>query len=46
MAQIEKDYPDVVTIVDYGQTYEKRTISLLKVNHIFNSFGSEMSKYQ
>lgn len=31
MAQMVKDHPDVVTIVDYGQTYEKRTISLLKV---------------
>ncbi|XP_041835022.1 carboxypeptidase O [Melanotaenia boesemani] len=31
MAQMVKDYPDLVTIVDYGQTYEKRTISLLKI---------------
>ncbi|RVE75336.1 hypothetical protein OJAV_G00015660 [Oryzias javanicus] len=31
MAQMVKDHPDVVTIVDYGQTYEKRTISLLKL---------------
>ncbi|XP_026157585.1 carboxypeptidase O-like [Mastacembelus armatus] len=31
MTQIAKDHPDVVTIVDYGQTYEKRTISLLKI---------------
>uniref|UniRef100_A0A3B3BBY9 Carboxypeptidase O n=1 Tax=Oryzias melastigma TaxID=30732 RepID=A0A3B3BBY9_ORYME len=31
MAQMVKDHPDVVTIVDYGQTYEKRTISLLKI---------------
>uniref|UniRef100_A0A3Q3LXW5 Carboxypeptidase O-like n=1 Tax=Mastacembelus armatus TaxID=205130 RepID=A0A3Q3LXW5_9TELE len=35
MTQIAKDHPDVVTIVDYGQTYEKRTISLLKVIYIF-----------
>ncbi|KAM6892908.1 carboxypeptidase O-like isoform 1-T1 [Lycodopsis pacificus] len=31
MAQVAKDHPDVVTVVEYGQTYEKRTISLLKI---------------
>ncbi|XP_012705978.2 carboxypeptidase O isoform X1 [Fundulus heteroclitus] len=31
MVQMEKDHPDVVTVVDYGRTYEKRTISLLKI---------------
>ncbi|XP_059183902.1 carboxypeptidase O-like [Centropristis striata] len=31
MAQMEKEYPDIVTIVEYGQTYEKRVISLLKI---------------
>ncbi|KAK5891431.1 hypothetical protein CgunFtcFv8_018684 [Champsocephalus gunnari] len=31
MVQAVKDYPEVVTIVEYGQTYEKRTISLLKI---------------
>ncbi|XP_047211715.1 carboxypeptidase O isoform X1 [Girardinichthys multiradiatus] len=31
MAQMEKDHPDVVTIVDYGKTYENRTISLLRI---------------
>ncbi|KAK2856797.1 hypothetical protein Q5P01_005532 [Channa striata] len=31
MAQLLKEHPDVVSIVDYGQTYEKRTISLLKI---------------
>ncbi|KAM9333988.1 carboxypeptidase O-like [Symphorus nematophorus] len=31
MKQIVKDYPDVVTIVEYGQTYEKNVISLLKI---------------
>ncbi|XP_039998371.1 carboxypeptidase O-like [Xiphias gladius] len=31
MVQIEKDYSDVVTILDYGHTYESRTISLLKI---------------
>uniref|UniRef100_H2TMD4 Carboxypeptidase O n=1 Tax=Takifugu rubripes TaxID=31033 RepID=H2TMD4_TAKRU len=31
MAQIAKTHPDVVTIVEYGKTYEKRTISLLKI---------------
>lgn len=36
MAQMVMDYPDVVTIVDYGQTYEKRTISLLKVTQTSN----------
>lgn len=34
MAQIAKTYPDVVTIVEYGKTYEKRTVSLLKVKHV------------
>lgn len=33
MSQIAKAYPDVVSIVEYGKTYEKRTISLLKVKH-------------
>lgn len=32
MAQIVKDHRGLVTIVEYGQTYEKRTISLLKVS--------------
>ena len=31
MTKIAKDNPDLVTIVEYGKTYEKRTISLLKV---------------
>ncbi|TDG96139.1 hypothetical protein EPR50_G00236720 [Perca flavescens] len=31
MDQVEKDNPDVVTIVEYGQTYEKRVIRLLKI---------------
>lgn len=31
---MEKDYPDVVTIVDYGKSYENRTISLLRVNRV------------
>lgn len=31
MAQIQKDHSDVVTIMDYGKTYEMKTISLLKV---------------
>ncbi|XP_038573397.1 carboxypeptidase O-like isoform X3 [Micropterus salmoides] len=31
MNQTAKDHPDLVTIVDYGKTYEKRTISLLKI---------------
>ncbi|KAI4831393.1 hypothetical protein KUCAC02_000936 [Chaenocephalus aceratus] len=31
MVQAVKDYPEVVTILEYGQTYEKRTISLLKI---------------
>ncbi|XP_070711416.1 carboxypeptidase O-like [Pempheris klunzingeri] len=31
MNQMAKDHPDVVTIVDYGKTYEKRTIRLLKI---------------
>ena len=34
MVQIANSHPDVVTIVEYGKTYEKRTISLLKVKHI------------
>ena len=34
MTQIAKEHPDVATIVDYGQSYEKRTISLLKVIQI------------
>lgn len=36
MAQIAKSHPDVVTIVEYGKTYEKRTISLLKVTYSLN----------
>lgn len=31
MVQMEKAHPDVVSIVEYGKTYEKKTISLLKV---------------
>ncbi|KAI3366065.1 hypothetical protein L3Q82_009893 [Scortum barcoo] len=31
MAQIKNEHPDVVTIMDYGKTYEHRTISLLKI---------------
>ncbi|XP_037829695.1 carboxypeptidase O-like isoform X2 [Kryptolebias marmoratus] len=31
MTQMAKDHPDLVTIVDYGRTYEKRTIKLLKI---------------
>lgn len=31
MAQIQKNHSDVVTIMDYGKTYEMKTISLLKV---------------
>uniref|UniRef100_A0A3Q1FC41 Carboxypeptidase O n=1 Tax=Acanthochromis polyacanthus TaxID=80966 RepID=A0A3Q1FC41_9TELE len=31
MTQMEKDYPGVVSIVDYGKSYEGRTISLLKI---------------
>ncbi|XP_017293120.1 carboxypeptidase O-like [Kryptolebias marmoratus] len=31
MNQIVKDHPDLVTRVEYGKTYEKRTISLLKI---------------
>ncbi|TMS11876.1 carboxypeptidase O isoform X1 [Larimichthys crocea] len=31
MSQMQTDYPDLVHIVDYGKTYEKRTISLLKI---------------
>lgn len=31
MVQTEKAHPDLVTIVEYGKTYEKKTISLLKV---------------
>jgi len=37
MVQAVKNYPEVVTIVEYGQTYEKRNISLLKVNQLFDS---------
>ncbi|KAM4559586.1 carboxypeptidase O [Odontesthes bonariensis] len=39
MAQMVKDHPEVVTLVEYGQTYEKRTISLLKIG-----FSSEKKK--
>ncbi|XP_035533513.1 carboxypeptidase O [Morone saxatilis] len=31
MGQMAKDYPNVVSIVEYGQTYEKRVIKLLKI---------------
>uniref|UniRef100_A0A8C4HYY1 Peptidase M14 domain-containing protein n=1 Tax=Dicentrarchus labrax TaxID=13489 RepID=A0A8C4HYY1_DICLA len=31
MVQMAKDHPDVVSIVEYGQTYEKRVIKLLKI---------------
>ncbi|XP_061539257.1 carboxypeptidase O [Phycodurus eques] len=31
MAQLAKEYPDIVTILDYGKTYEFRTISMLKI---------------
>ncbi|XP_041637402.1 carboxypeptidase O-like [Cheilinus undulatus] len=31
MTQIAKDNPDIVKIIDYGKTYELRTISLLKI---------------
>ncbi|KAL7370361.1 hypothetical protein ABVT39_026465 [Epinephelus coioides] len=31
MDQIAKDYHDVVSIVEYGQTYEKKVIRLLKI---------------
>ncbi|XP_061693014.1 carboxypeptidase O isoform X1 [Syngnathoides biaculeatus] len=31
MVQLAKHYPDIVTIVDYGKTYEFRTISMLKI---------------
>ncbi|XP_034533820.1 carboxypeptidase O-like [Notolabrus celidotus] len=31
MTQLEKENPDIVTIMDYGKTYEKKTISLLKI---------------
>ncbi|XP_037552300.1 carboxypeptidase O-like [Nematolebias whitei] len=31
MTQTEKDHPDLVTLVEYGKTYEKRTITLLKI---------------
>ncbi|XP_014858608.1 PREDICTED: carboxypeptidase O isoform X1 [Poecilia mexicana] len=31
MAQMAKEYPDVVTIVDYGKSYENRTISLMRI---------------
>ncbi|XP_072231718.1 carboxypeptidase O [Leuresthes tenuis] len=39
MAQMERDHPEVVTAVEYGQTYEKRTISLLKIG-----FSTEKKK--
>ncbi|KAM9766988.1 carboxypeptidase O [Menidia menidia] len=39
MVQMEKDHPDLVSLVDYGQTYEKRTISLLKIG-----FRSDLRK--
>ncbi|XP_042368851.1 carboxypeptidase O isoform X2 [Plectropomus leopardus] len=31
MNQVATDYPDVVSVVEYGQTYEKRVIRLLKI---------------
>ncbi|XP_043965885.1 carboxypeptidase O [Gambusia affinis] len=31
MSQMAKQYPDVVTIVDYGKSYENRTISLMRI---------------
>ncbi|XP_047432448.1 carboxypeptidase O [Mugil cephalus] len=31
MNQMVKEHPDLVTIVDYGKTYENRKISLLKI---------------
>ncbi|KAM8905228.1 LOW QUALITY PROTEIN: carboxypeptidase O [Spinachia spinachia] len=31
MDQVANDHPDVVTVMKYGQTYEKRTIRLLKI---------------
>lgn len=31
MLQMEKNYPDVVTILDYGKTYQLRAIRLLKI---------------
>ncbi|XP_017293119.1 carboxypeptidase O-like [Kryptolebias marmoratus] len=31
MVQMKEDHPDLVTRVEYGTTYEKRTISLLKI---------------
>uniref|UniRef100_A0AAQ4RX29 Peptidase M14 domain-containing protein n=1 Tax=Gasterosteus aculeatus aculeatus TaxID=481459 RepID=A0AAQ4RX29_GASAC len=31
MDQVATDHPDVVTVMKYGQTYEKRTIRLLKI---------------
>ncbi|KAK2880304.1 carboxypeptidase O-like [Channa argus] len=31
MAQLVKEHPDVVSILNYGQTYENRNISLLKI---------------
>lgn len=42
MSQMAKQYPDVVAIVDYGKSYENRTISLMRVNQILvlkNLFG-------
>ncbi|XP_041937242.1 carboxypeptidase O [Alosa sapidissima] len=39
MEQLEKEHQGVVTIVPYGQTYEKRSITLLKI-----SVGSEKKK--
>lgn len=32
MIDMEKENPDIVTVVEYGQTYEKRAISLLRVS--------------
>nr|XP_057908549.1 carboxypeptidase O-like [Doryrhamphus excisus] len=31
MVQMEKDHPDIVTRIEYGRTYEFRTITLLKI---------------
>lgn len=55
MTEIAKAHSDVVTIVEYGQTYEKRTISLLKasrilivecvdVSRVFVRCGSQMNR--
>lgn len=33
MARLAEDHPHIVTVVDYGETREKRALSLLKVKH-------------